>query len=96
MNEERLDEFLNPFLMFRSAVRLILRAFFGGTAIPVKIKGSKKQVKDFARAISREKKYIETAAKHGLDNPKTYKDKYKLRSAVKKFERSTKLKWPFK
>ena len=69
---------------------------FGGASIPVQVKGSQNQVRDFARVIGREKKYLSNYKKYGLDNPQTYKSKFSLDSAVKKFERSTGLKWPFK
>jgi len=77
-------------------VQWLMKAMFGGSSLPVNIKGSSRQIKDFAKALGSEKKYIKTAAKYGLDNPRTYKDKFKLRNMIKKFEASTKLKWPFK
>lgn len=77
-------------------VQTIMSRIFGGGSIPVNIKGSPRQVKDFTRALGSEKKYIKTAARYGLDDPRTYKDKFKLRNMVKKFESSTGLKWPFK
>ena len=50
----------------------------------------------FASAIGNEKKYIDTARKYGLEDPKTYKDKSKLKKATNAFERVTGIKWPFK
>ena len=94
MNKGELNE--SWLSMFGGAVSAIMSRMFGGAAIHVKIRGNKKQVADFARTIGREKKYVRTAAKYGLDNPKTYKDKFNLRQSVSKFERSTGLKWPFK
>jgi len=82
--------------MFGSNLKWILRSMFGGSTLPLSVKGSPRQVKDFTRALGSEKKYIKTAAKYGLDNPRTYKDKFKLRNMIKKFETSTRLKWPFK
>jgi hypothetical protein len=96
MNEKQLDELFNPFVMFGGAVKTIMRQMFGTKVFPVKISGSKNQVSAFAKAIAGEKKYIKTAAKYGLDNPRTYKDKYKLKTAISKFERATGLKWPVK
>ena len=43
-----------------------------------------------------EKKYIDTAKKYGLEDPRTYRDKSKLKKATNSFERITGIKWPFK
>jgi hypothetical protein len=32
---------------------------------------------------------------YGLNDPRTYKSKFKLNKSVRDFERKTKLKWPF-
>jgi len=82
--------------MFGWAVQKIMGTMFGGSRIPVQVKGSPNQVRDFARVLGREKKYLDKYRKFGLDNPQTYKSKFSLDSAVKKFQRSTGLKWPFK
>lgn len=96
MNEKQLDELFNPIHHFGGAVKSILGMMFGGSSVPVNIRGSSSQVKSFTKALGGEKKYIQTAAKYGLDNPRTYKSKYTLQSAIKKFERATGLKWPVK
>jgi len=96
MNEKQLDELFNPLVMLGGAVKSILGQMFGGSSVPVNIRGSSNQVKSFTRALAGEKKYIQTAAKYGLDDPRTYKNKYKLQGAIKKFERATGLKWPVK
>ena len=41
-------------------------------------------------------RYYKDYVKYGLDDPRTYRSKYALRGAVKKFERSTGIDWPFK
>lgn len=82
--------------MFGGAIKMIMNSMFGGSSVPVTVKGSQSQVRDFARVLGREKKYLENYKKFGLDNPQTYKSRYSLGSAVKKFERGTGLKWPFK
>jgi hypothetical protein len=95
-NEDMLNEsFLR---MYGTVVELILKQMFG---MPIfgpssSIKGKPADVKAFARAVGNEKKYIEVAREHGLDNPKTYKQKSKLDKAVKAFELKTGIKWPFK
>ncbi len=82
--------------MFGSAIKSIMNSMFGGSSVPVTVKGSQSQVRDFAKVLGKEKKYLDTYRKFGLDNPRTYRSRYSLDSAVKKFERSTNLKWPFK
>lgn len=82
--------------LFSWTIKGIMNSLFGGSRIPVTVKGSQSQVRDFARVLGREKKYLENYKKFGLDNPQTYKSRYSLDSAVKKFERGTGLKWPFK
>ena len=82
--------------MFGWAIQKIMGTMFGGTSIPVQVKGNQNQVRDFARVLGREKKYLDNYKKFGLDNTQTYKSKFSLDSAVKKFQRSTGLKWPFK
>ena len=77
-------------------IKGIMNSLFGGSSVPVTVKGTQSQVRDFARVLGREKKYLENYKKFGLDNPQTYKSRFSLDSAVKKFERGTGLKWPFK
>jgi hypothetical protein len=87
--------------MFGSQIKLMLSYMFrepgfSRKVTPFYLRGSEKDVESFARALGNEKKYIETAKKHGLDNPTTYKSKTALTRAVKAFERQTGIKWPFK
>ena len=82
--------------MLGFGIESIMKAMFGGSAIPVRVKGSKREVSSFARALSGEKKYMKSAAKYGLNDPRTYKNKFKLNKSISKFERTTGLKWPFK
>ena len=92
--ENRLDE--SWLRMFGFWVKKILGTMFGGPEIPVKVKGSRADVESLARTLGKEKRYMNSLKKYGLDNPKTYKDKLKLNKAVKEFTRKTGLKWPFK
>ena len=80
--------------MFNRDVSMVLGAMLAGSSIPIKIKGTKSEIKVFTKAMQREKQYIRTAAKYGLDDPRTYKNKYKLQRAISKFERATGLRWP--
>jgi len=84
--------------MFGTKIQLMLNNMFGGSFLPpdqVNVTGRVKDVAAFANAIGREKNYIETATKFGLNDPRTYRDKAKLDGAASSFERITGLKWPF-
>ena len=91
--QKHLDE--SFLVMFGAWVKWLLEKMFGGGSIPGTIKGSKSEVESFARAMGSEKRYIETAKRYGLDHPTTYKNKAKLSSATKSFEKETGIKWPF-
>ena len=85
------------FRTFGWGVKKLLGMMFGSeAAIPVRIKGNKQEIASFTQAMGKEKKYMKSAAKYGLNNPKTYKSKYELRKAAAKFEKKTGIKWPFK
>jgi len=77
-------------------VENIVKHMFGIPFVSGGVSGKPADIKAFARAVGNEKKYIETAKKHGLDNPATYKQKSRLQKAVKAFEAQTGIKWPFK
>jgi hypothetical protein len=82
--------------MFGKGIQMIMSRMFGGGSVPVKVTGTKSELSAFSTALGREKKYMKTAAKYGLNNPRTYKDKYKLRKATSDFQKKTGIKWPFK
>ncbi len=82
--------------MFGEQIKGILRAMFGSLSLPVQVKGSASDVNSFVRALGREKKYLSTLKKFGLDNPRTYRSRASLSNATSKFERQTGIKWPFK
>jgi len=86
-----------PLRILGWAIETILGKMFGtgGVDIPVEIKGTPDQINSFTRVLASEKNYIENWKRHGLDDPKTYKSKGLLQKAINKFERATKLKWPF-
>jgi len=81
---------------FGGAIELILNAMFNTRPLPVAITGVPRDVSAFAGALGGEKKYLEAAKRYGLNHPSTYKNKAKLSNAVKKFEKQTGIKWPFK
>ncbi len=82
---------------FANQVRkMMLDLYFGGIDIPLRLMGSTSQVESFMKALGREKRYMDSYIKNGLDNPKTMKSKYSLNRAVEGFEKETGLRWPFK
>lgn len=74
----------------------LMNVLMTGTYYPVKVKGNSTQIDRFIRAISAEKDYAVAYNKYGLNNPATYRSRYRLDGAVKSFERDTGLVWPFK
>ena len=92
--EDKLDEsFLR---MFGWGVEKILGTMFGGSPVPVSVRGSSSDVQAFVQALAREKNYMDSYIKYGLDNPSTFRSKAQLDSAVSGFQNKTGLKWPFK
>lgn len=97
LGSSRRGELDESFLrMFGSGVQAIMRNMFGGPHVPVTVKGTRSQVESFSKVLTKEKAYLETWSELGLDNPKTYKSKFKLDTAVRQFERKTGLTYPFK
>jgi len=93
------DQINESFLrMFGTAVQMILRRMFGQDVYipPVSITGDHNQVETFTKALAGEKKYFDSYVKYGLNDPRTYRNKYELQSAITNFERATNIKWPFK
>ena len=82
---------------FQADMQYIMQRMFGGfSSTPVHVRGSQQQISAFMALLGQEKNYMQKFLKHGLDNPQTYKSKYKLDSATKDFTRKTGIKWPFK
>ena len=77
-------------------IKWMLSAMFGGAPVNAMLRGNRREIKSFTDTITKEKKYMDAYMRYGLDNPKTHRSRYALQSAVAKFERATKLKWPFK
>ena len=76
--------------MFGNFVKVAMRYVFGdNVAIPVNVKGTKRQIGDFANVLGKEKRYLQAYQKYGLDNPMTHRNRASLNSAVRNFEKST-------
>lgn len=84
------------FTMFGSWVEYALTRMMKGLNPNLTVKGNRTQVESFGKALASEKKYLETFVEYGLNDPRTYRSKAYLENAVKKFERKTGLKWPYK
>ena len=95
LRENNLDE---SFLaMFGGAVKMILKKMFdGGSGSSVSVRGRRGDVNAFTKVLGKEKRYMDSFLNLGLNDPKTYKSKYALNKAIRKFELKTKLKWPLK
>ena len=94
LSAETLDE--SWLRMFGSAIESIMGAMFGGSTLPVTVRGTREEIRSFADTLSRERNYMDAYQKFGLDNPVTYKSKFELNKAVRDFERKTGLIWPFR
>jgi hypothetical protein len=82
--------------MLSAKIERLLNVLLTGAYFPASIKGTPRQIDRFTSALAAEKKYITAFNQYGLNNPATYKSRYQLDRAVKKFERDTGLVWPFK
>ena len=82
--------------MFGENVKGIFKAMFGNVSIPLQINGSKTDVNSFVNAMHKERNFISTLKRYGLDNPRTYRSRANLNQATSAFERQTGIKWPFK
>ena len=91
----RLDEatFMGTFGI---TLRQLLEKMFGDNKVPILVKGSPREIRAFAKALVHERDYYKVYKKYGLDDPKTYRSKYRLKRAIHDFERKTGIKWPLK
>ena len=85
--------------MFGGAIEMILKQMFAGSTGPFQskfsVRGTPAQVAAFGEALGKEKKYMETFLKHGLNDPRSFSTKADLNKAIANFERETSIKWPF-
>tara|TARA_R100000008_G_C3579387_1_gene167400 strand:+ start:714 stop:1043 length:330 start_codon:yes stop_codon:yes gene_type:complete len=94
-NEGEIDEGYLSALGWQT--KWILKRMFGDFAVGnANITGTPVQLAAFAAALGNEKRYMEAFKKHGLGDQKTFDSKWRLDDAVKRFEKETGLKWPFK
>ncbi len=81
---------------FGGWIETLLGSMFGQNNITATIRGTKSEVDSFMKTLNGEKRYIDAYRRYGLDNPRVQGSRTELTNAVKNFERSTNLKWPFK
>jgi hypothetical protein len=85
------------FSQFAGDVRMMLLSLYdAGIDVPIHLVGRSEQIDSFMTALKKEKRYMDSYMRNGLDSHKTMSSKYQLDSAVKQFEYETGLKWPFK
>ncbi|MAF42546.1 MAG: hypothetical protein CMI54_00060 [Parcubacteria group bacterium] len=82
--------------MFGGWIKILLKSMFGDVDIPVKVRGTPSEIRSFAGALNGEKNYMQALQQYGLNDKKTYANKYTLNKSIEKFEKTTGLKWPFK
>ena len=80
--------------MFGGAVKMMLRRMFGQVDMPMWVKGTESEISAFADVLGKEKKYMDTFLKYGLNDPQSFKSHAELDKAVANFERETGIKWP--
>lgn len=81
---------------FGITLKKLMMKMFGGEKVPIIVKGNPREIRAFAKALVHEKNYYKVYKKYGLNSPKTYRSKYRLKRAIHDFERKTGMKWPLK
>ena len=74
----------------------LLGLYRAGMDVPFNLTGSRGQIDAFMKALSGEKRYMDSYVKNGLNDQRTLDTRHKLLSSVKRFEKETGLRWPFK
>ena len=81
---------------FGDSIKLLMIAMFGTGRVSASIRGSQSEIEAFKNTLASERNYIKAYQRYGLDDPRTFRNKGKLKSTISKFERETGIKWPFK
>ena len=94
---KRRNELTEQTLMQLGAdIKYMIGRMFQGAPINAMFKGTRSELAAFGKAMFREKKYMDSYLKHGLNDPRVLKNRYKLERAIQKFEKETGIKWPLK
>jgi len=87
----------NSYTDFSNDVYFLMQSLYGGRAPELKVTmgGSPSQITSFFAALQKEKRYMDSFIKHGLNDAQSMHSKWQLQDAVDQFEFETGLKWPF-
>ena len=90
----------NVYSDFSNDVFFLMQSLYGAEAPTmmgpkISVSGNQGQIMSFFTALQREKKYMDSFMKHGLNDAQTMNSRYQLQDAVGKFEFETGLRWPF-
>jgi hypothetical protein len=80
---------------FGFLTKTLLKYMFGGHTAPAKIRGTSSQIGAFTDALGKEKRYMDSFLKYGLNDAHTLRSRSRLMRAVSDFERETGLRWPY-
>ena len=95
LTDNSLTEYV--YSQFSNQVNILLQGLFqAGIDIPLAVRGTQNQVDSFFDSLKKEKRYMDSYMKHGLNDSKTMVDKRSLEKSVGRFETETGLSWPFK
>jgi len=81
---------------FGAQLKWMLGRMFAGAPINAMFRGNKRDIDSFGKVLFREKNYMNSYLKYGLNDPKSFRSKADLTRAITNFERDTGIKWPFK
>ena len=83
---------------FANDIYMLMQSLYAGAApdLKVSVGGNPAQITAFFTALKREKRYMDSYLKHGLNDNRTLATHHKLANSVSKFETETGLRWPFK
>jgi hypothetical protein len=80
-------------------IELMIKLMFGSQGLSKltgRVRGTKRQVNGFLKALRGEKRYADAYIRHGLSDTRTLSSRYKLEKAISNFEKETGIKWPIK
>ena len=81
---------------FGAQLEYLIKAIFGGSFVPARLRGTQTQMRSFARALGNETRYLKSFERHGLADRRTLNNRHRLEKAISGFEKDTGIKWPFK
>jgi hypothetical protein len=82
--------------MFGGYIKLILGRMFGSLGSPITIRGKQSDLQALSSVLAKEKKYMDSFLKNGLNDRSVVSNRHKLEKAVFSFEKETGMKWPIK